>query len=198
MSASRVLLGSVILAHFLLFLSFFLFKDLFWPLFTASLLLLGTLSIKYAKWKAPSIRSILYGIGSGVLLYFLFFIGKTIMLTLFPQSITQLEELYRLVAPERGWHYLSLIFVIIPGEELFWRGLIQDQVKKLNLRYPIILAAILYMSAHIYAGALLLLVAAILAGIVWGYLYRLTSTMTTPILSHLVFDLLLLVIFPLL
>ncbi|MGB8002435.1 MAG: CPBP family intramembrane glutamic endopeptidase [Anaerobacillus sp.] len=198
MSAPRVLLGSVILAHFLLFLSFFLFKDFFWPFFTASLLLLGTLSIRYAKWKAPSIRSISYGIGSGVLLYLIFFIGKTLMLALFPQSITQLEELYQLVAPEQGWHYFSLIFVIIPGEELFWRGLIQDQVVKTKLRYPIILAAILYMSAHIYAGALLLLVAALLAGTVWGYLYRKTSTITTPLLSHLIFDLLLLIIFPLL
>nr|WP_286170655.1 CPBP family intramembrane glutamic endopeptidase [Bacillus sp. NTK071] len=120
------------------------------------------------------------------------------MLYLFPESITQLEELYRLVAPIQGWHYVSLIFVIIPGEELFWRGVVQDHVEKATLRYPVILAALLYMSAHIYAGAFLLLVAAVLAGTVWGYLYKKTSNMTIPIISHLVFDLLLLVFFPLL
>lgn len=194
----RKLLGTIVVAHVLLFLSFFLFKDLFWPLFTTSLLLLGIFSIRNARWKTPSPLHMFYGLGSGILLYLIFYIGKSVMLYLFPESITQLEELYRLVAPIQGWHYVSLIFVIIPGEELFWRGVVQDHVEKATLRYPVILAALLYMSAHIYAGAFLLLVAAVLAGTVWGYLYKKTSNMTIPIISHLVFDLLLLVFFPLL
>lgn len=198
MSPIRKLLGTIVLAHFLLFLSFFLLKDIFWPLFTASLLVLATFSIRNARWRKPSSLQIIYGIGSGILLYLIFYLGKLVMLLLFPESITQLEELYLLVAPKQNWHYVSLILVIIPGEELFWRGAVQEQVEKLPIRYPILVAALLYMSAHIYAGALLLLVAAVFAGTVWGYLYKRTSNMIVPILSHLVFDLLLLVFFPLL
>jgi len=189
---------ALFLSHLLLFLSFYLFSDFFWPLFTVSLLLLGGVSIRQVKWKKPSLSHLIIGILSGVSLYILFFLGKTIMLVLFPQFMTQVNELYTLVAPDNAWHYVSLILIVIPGEELFWRGLVQTELKTLQLKYPILLAALLYMSAHFYAGAFLLLVAAVLAGAVWGYLYDRTRNMVVPLLSHLVFDLFLLVFFPLL
>lgn len=188
----------LLLSHSLLFLSFYLFNDLFWPLFTLSLLLLGGISIRKVKWKKPSPFQLLIGILSGVFLYFVFLLGKTLMLALFPQFITQIEELYTLVAPVKAWHYISLVLIIIPGEELFWRGLVQTELKTRKINYPILIAALLYMSAHLYAGAFLLLVAALLAGSVWGYLYDRSGNMVVPLLSHLIFDLFLLVFFPLL
>ncbi|WP_347549701.1 CPBP family glutamic-type intramembrane protease [Pseudalkalibacillus hwajinpoensis] len=198
MSTAKSLSGAIILAHLLLCLSFFLYSNLFWPFFTVSLLSLGIFSFRSTKWKAPSIKHAVLGVGSGILLYLVFYFGKLIMLAIFPESITQLEDLYGLVAPEIGWHYLSLILIIIPGEELFWRGFVQYHLEKMNVPFPVVLAAIFYMSAHLYAGALLLLVAALLAGSIWGYLYKRTVNLTVPLLSHLVFDLLLLVFFPLL
>ncbi|WP_226657097.1 CPBP family intramembrane glutamic endopeptidase [Pseudalkalibacillus hwajinpoensis] len=198
MLSNKQLYFTLFLSHFLLFLSFFWFKDVFWPLFTISLLLLGGISIRHVKWKKPSFFHLLMGTFSGVFLYFVFLLGKTIMLALFPQFITQVDELYTLVAPDKAWHYVSLILIIIPGEELFWRGLVQTELKKRKIKYPILLAALLYMSAHLYAGAFLLLLAAVLAGFLWGYLYDRTHNMIVPLLSHLVFDLFLLVFFPLL
>jgi uncharacterized protein len=189
---------ALFLSHLLLFLSFYLFSDFFWPLFTVSLLLLGGISIRQVKWEKPSLFHLLIGILSGVFLYFAFFLGKTLMLVLIPQFMTQINELYTLVAPDKAWHYVSLILIIIPGEELFWRGLVQAELKTSQIKYPILLAALLYMSAHLYAGAFLLLIAAVLAGVIWGYLYDRTRNMVVPLLSHLVFDLFLLVFFPLL
>lgn len=198
MSSKNRLIVALVLSHILLFLSFFLLNDIFWPLFTVSLLLLGSFSFSYVKWRKLSFAQLIIGIGSGGLLYLIFYVGKVLMLYMFPQSITQVEALYQLVAPDQTWHYYSLILIIIPGEELFWRGFVQTQLRTIHIKYPILLAALLYMSAHIYAGAFLLLIAAVLAGIVWGYLYNRTENMIVPLLSHLVFDLFLLVFFPLL
>lgn len=198
MRINKQLIGAIAIAHILLFLCFYLFSEVFWLLFTLSLLTLALLSYKSTSWKRVTFNHIVIGFGSGVLLYLVFFIGKQLMLTLFPTMITDLQALYELIAPKENWHYVSLILVIIPAEELFWRGYVQRNLEKSSLRYPVVLAAVLYMSAHLYAGALLLLVAALMAGMVWGYLYKRTGTMTVPLLSHLVFDLLLLVFFPLL
>ena len=198
MLSNKQLYFLLFLSHCLLFLSFYLFKDVFWPLFTLSLLLLGGISIRKVKWKKPSQFHLLIGMLSGVFLYFVFLLGKILMLALFPQFITQVDELYTLVAPVKAWHYISLILIIIPGEELFWRGLVQAELKTRKLKFPILLAALLYMTAHLYAGVFLLLIAAVLAGCVWGYLYDRTHNMIVPLLSHLVFDLFLLVFFPLL
>ncbi|WP_377888613.1 CPBP family intramembrane glutamic endopeptidase [Alkalihalobacillus sp. R86527] len=198
MHTNKRFITTIFIAHLLLFLSFYLFSNVFWPLFTMSLLLLIMLSYQSASWKKITFIQLLIGVGSGLLLYLLFFSGKQLMLLLFPEMITSLQTLYELISPKEKWHYVSLILIIIPGEELFWRGFIQGRLEKANISNAVLLATVLYTSVHIYAGAILLLVAALLAGFTWGYIYRRTNTMTVPILSHLVFDLMLLVFFPLL
>lgn len=199
MLRNRKVIISIIIAHLLLFSSFFLLSDLFfWQAFTLSLFLLILYSYRSASWKKVTYNHVLIGVGSGVLLYLTFYIGKQIMLMLFPDMIASLQSLYNLISPKETWHYISLILIIIPGEELFWRGFVQGKMDKTQSTSSILLATVLYASAHIYAGTFLLIVAALLAGFTWGYLYNRTRTMTVPILSHLVFDLMLLVFFPLL
>ncbi|MCA0985938.1 CPBP family intramembrane glutamic endopeptidase [Guptibacillus algicola] len=198
MLTNKRLLTTILIAHLLLFLSFFVFSNVFWQVFTVSLLLLIILSYRSATWKKITFDQLLIGTLSGLLLYLLFYIGKQFMLILFPEMITSLQSLYDFISPKEKWHYVSLILVIIPGEELFWRGFVQGKLEKASTAFPILLATVLYTSVHIYAGTLLLLAAALLAGFTWGYLYKRTGTITVPILSHLVFDLMLLVFFPLL
>ncbi|MGB8000878.1 MAG: CPBP family glutamic-type intramembrane protease [Anaerobacillus sp.] len=60
------------------------------------------------------------------------------------------------------------------------------------------MATLLYAVAHFYSSAPLLILAAIEEGIAWGWLYEKRGNFWVPLLSHILFDLLVLVIFPLL
>ncbi len=144
------------------------------------------------------IRSLIIGCCSGVALYLIFVVGKVVIIILQLPFINQIQALYETVNPTLWWHYIVLFCVIIPGEELFWRGLIQQRLSYLiKPEQAIFAGAILYASAHIYAGNIVLVLASLIGGIIWGSLYVWKRNMVLLISSHIIFDLFLVILFPL-
>jgi NADH dehydrogenase len=92
---------------------------------------------------------------------------------------------------------VSLTLAVL-SEELFWRGAI---TRMLDARFPkwsaAVLATLIFSIAHIGSGTWLLPVAG--AGIVlpWTLLYVTTGSLMAPIVSHLVFDVLAMLVLPL-
>lgn len=195
----KLLLG-IVIAHLLLYYTFDHTK-VFWYLFTGSMFIL----IAYSIWiedvddELPLGQYLLYGIVSGVILYLLFWFADFLFDTIEIQYlINQVESLYRKFAPDKIWHHIVLILIIIPGEEFFWRGFVLKRLlKRTTMWTSIILSTLLYASVQLYSGALLLVLAALASGLVWGYLYAKKRSLPLVIISHLIFDLLLLVLFPL-
>ncbi|MBT2698440.1 CPBP family intramembrane metalloprotease [Bacillus sp. ISL-40] len=193
----RILIGFII-AHVLLFFSFH-DRAIFWYIFSGSVLVL----IAYSTFQeevddeVSFIQFILLGSISGFLLYFVFRAGIWGMEILQLPIDTSIKNLYNWYAPSLFWHYLALVLVAAPGEELFWRGFIQKRLSKyLNPVVSILSASILYASVHIYSGSFLLVLAAFISGFVWGYLYFLKKSMPLVIVSHIIFDLLIFIILP--
>ncbi|MBV7503933.1 CPBP family intramembrane metalloprotease [Bacillus sp. sid0103] len=195
-----LLLIGLILAHVLLFFSFH-DKAIFWYIFTGSVLVL----IAYAMFQeeevdddASFIHYIFLGAISGLVLYLVFWLGIRGMKILHLPYGTSLKNLYNWFAPTLFWQYLALVLVAAPGEELFWRGFIQKRLnKKFKPGLSIFTASLLYASAHIYSGSFLLVLAAYLSGLFWGYLYLWKKSMPLVIVSHIIFDLMLFIILPL-
>jgi membrane protease YdiL (CAAX protease family) len=192
------LIFSMILAHLLLYFSFH-DKTIFWYIFTGSVLVL----IIYAMLqgdvddKAAFFQYIVIGAVSGGLLYFLFWLGHAGIELLNLPYQTEINRLYHRYAPSEYWHYLALLLVAAPGEELFWRGFVQKRLLKyFGPLTSISLAAILYASVHIYSGAFLLVFSALISGFVWGLLYQWKRSMPLIIVSHIVFDLLIFIFLP--
>ncbi len=142
-------------------------------------------------------KQIAIGIGSGILLYGLFVFGKLLVLMFMPGLFEELESLYGLISPEIWWHTLIVFTIIIPAEEFFWRGYIQNRLAG-SVSFRLGLSVLLYAFAHLASGSILLVLAALIAGFTWGILYEKTKNILVPLLSHLAFDLLLFLIFPLL
>lgn len=192
---------SIILAHLLLFISFVFQPVSFWLSFSISLLILSAYSFVYIKMDIMGawVKNIVIGLLSGIGLYGVFFIGKWLMEMWFPSLMVQLEGLYSVVQPIELWHYIVLFLIVIPGEEFFWRGYV---LKRLTIKYStwaaVVLSVLLYASANLYAGSILLILATLLAGSVWSLIYLYTKNIWAVILSHIIFDLLLLIIFPVL
>jgi membrane protease YdiL (CAAX protease family) len=194
------LLISLCLAYLLLAYSFHL-TETFWPFFSLSMLIMIGLAytqegivIKRISWGAAS-----YGIVSGTFLYIIFALGKLLIVALKLPLLQGLTALYQTVSPRVWWHYLVLFAIIIPGEELFWRGYIQRRLTRvMPPSRGILLSTLLYAAAHLCSGSLLLVIAALVGGVFWGGIYHRTGSIEIAILSHLTFDLLLLVLLPLL
>ena len=188
-----------ILAVLLIGISFIL-NESFWVLFPISMAILIIIAHKSKQSYVNNricISQYLIGILSGVLLYSIFLIAYILIKHTFPMFLPAVHDLYIIVGPKVWWHFV-LLLLIIPGEELFWRGYIQRRVIQMYKRpIGIFVATALYAVAHISSGNAMLVLAALFSGIVWGALYEWKKSITVVILSHFTFNLFLLILYPL-
>ncbi len=93
---------------------------------------------------------------------------------------------------------LVTLVVAVVSEELFWRG---EITRALAARTPkwsaALVGTVIFSAAHLGSGTWLLPGAA--AGIVltWNVLFLITDSLIAPLASHLVFDLLAMLVAPL-
>ena len=145
------------------------------------------------------LRHIVIGIVSAVVLYFVFYFGNILAGYLFPFKNAQVLSVYS--NKSQGSPLMIgtlLLFLIGPGEEIFWRGFIQ---KSLSLRIGEIkgylLATLLYSGVHIATGNFMLIIAALVSGAYWGFIYKKEKSLVPVIISHALWDLTIFVLFPL-
>ncbi len=198
MQQNRIFWFGLSLAFLLLAVSFRSEPSYFWILFPISLALLTVFCWLFER---PSNLNFLshwfIGIMSGFALYLFFAFGQWFVITTELPFIDDLQSLYSRVKPTESIHYLWLFLIIIPGEEWFWRGFIVKRISYKTTSFKAAaLGTLLYAGAHIFTGSLLLVMAALIAGFVWSIIYLKTNNLWAAILSHLIFDLFLLVILP--
>ena len=206
----RLLLCLILLA-ILLFSPMFLLREVgpldFWWWMSANLVILITL----AWWKDLNYRrhlrddlskklthKLLLGVFSAALLYGVFYAGNIISPWILPQAPDQISSIYDFKGDASRVRILLLMLLIIgPGEELFWRGYLQ---RKLMLRtgnlQGFIWATLLYTLVHILTGNVMLILAAATAGIFWGWMYMKYRSVTANMISHLLWDISIFLIWP--
>ncbi|MBS4198754.1 CPBP family intramembrane metalloprotease [Bacillus sp. FJAT-49732] len=188
-----------LLAFFLIYISFES-KQVFWYLYTATMLFLISFAIINEKLddEVSTRQYLSIGILSGVALFLLFAAGDWLISFLPKGFNSQVSKLYTRFSLEWIWHYFVLFLIIIPGEEIFWRGFVLKRLmKKMSIGKAILASAFINAIAFCLTGYLILTIAAFVSGLVWGVLYAWKRSMPLLIVSHLIFDLLLLIIFPL-
>ncbi|MFK8793651.1 CPBP family intramembrane glutamic endopeptidase [Planococcus plakortidis] len=185
-----------------LYLYYLAFENtsIFWYMYTFAILVLMSIAIvNYSVFdELKTWKSLLYGTLFGTLIYAALALGYLIF-DLLPLNVAgPVSAIQALFAPTSIWHYLLLMFVIVPGEELFWRGYIQQQLKKyMKLPLAILSASLLFGFALAFSGFWPSIVAGVLAGITLGILYEWKRSMPLLIITHLVFLILLFIVMPL-
>lgn len=198
MADRRLILG-ILIAHLLLFFTFE-DKDVFWYIFTASMLILISYSIIHEEIEdnASTSSYLSLGVLSGIGLFGLFWLGSSMIEWLNIPFSGQISRLYSRFSPDIFWHYLVLVLILAPGEEIFWRGFVQKRLSNyFGVKITIVLAVLLYASVHLYSGEFILVLAAVIAGFAWSAMYAWKRSLPLVIVSHIVFDLLLFVFLPL-
>jgi len=200
MNKFNVTAASLLLAAILWTLIFLVRPFNFWLMMSLSTLLLMAITILINREKAefhPSSRMLLLGVISGLLLYAFFYVAFQLTRTnpIFNVGIAHVYDL-RSATPNILIAML-LVFPIAPGEEVYWRGLIQRRfMGRIGGNAGFLFAASAYALVHLPTINLPLILTAFIGGLVWGYLYKATGQLQPVIVSHVIFDLLIFVIAP--
>jgi len=145
------------------------------------------------------VRDILIGVFSAVVLYAVFYVGNIVSGYLFPFKDTQVLAVYS----NKSQGNLTLIgslllFLIGPGEEIYWRGFIQTTLSnRFGNNKGYVLSVLLYSMVHITTGNFMLIIAALVCGAYWGWIYKKEQNLVPVIISHALWDLAIFVLFPL-
>lgn len=141
---------------------------------------------------------ILIGLLAAVGLYGVFWIGHFISTHILPFAESQVDSIYQIRSEQNLWIISLLLLLLIgPAEEIFWRGFVQKRLsKKFGLLAGFVIAATIYTLVHIWSFNLMLIGAAAVCGGFWGLLYMATGNLWPCIISHAVWDVIILVIFP--
>jgi membrane protease YdiL (CAAX protease family) len=83
----------------------------------------------------------------------------------------------------------AVLVPVIVGEELVWRGVVQELfVGRLRVVGGVTLAALVYALVQAPLGSPSLVVAAFLCGLVWGALREATGSLVATLVAHLLWD----------
>jgi membrane protease YdiL (CAAX protease family) len=191
---------SLVLAAILWILVFLVRPLEFWLMLSLSTLVLLLVALAANRGKNSvriNGRLVLLGVVSAVLLYLLFYLGfqATKSYPIFSEGVGRVYELRTVPS---YFIALALVFPIGPGEEIYWRGLIQRRLsEKLGSGIGLLAATCAYALIHLPTLDIPLILTAFIGGLVWGYIYERTASLFPVILSHVLFDLLIFVIAPL-
>ena len=130
------------------------------------------------------------GILSALFLYLVFAIGNLFSRNIFSFAGSGIQDVYAFkMGASRLRIAVLMIFIIGPGEELFWRGFLQQRFqKKIGNYLGFLLATGIYTLVHLGSGNVMLVLAAGVCGLFWGYLYLRYGSITLNIVSHTLWD----------
>lgn len=141
-------------------------------------------------WQRPKIsfqpRSLLVGFLSAAALYLIFLLGNKLALRVLPGANAQVGAIYSLgVETNKTLIFLLLFFITGPGEEIFWRGFLQERLMNSWGSFPgYLVTTLLYAGVHVFSWNFVLILAALVAGAFWGLLYLWKRNLLVQITSH--------------
>lgn len=141
-------------------------------------------------WQRPKIsfqlRSVLLGLLSAALLYVIFLLGDKLASYILPGANAQVGGIYSLGAgTSKVVVFLLLFFITSPGEEIFWRGFLQDRLMRIWGNFSgYLIATTIYAGVHVFSWNLVLILAALVAGSFWGFLYLWKRDLLIQITFH--------------
>jgi len=205
----KIVWASIVLAFVLWYIMFVQCPFNFWLMMSISTVLLTVISYLFGRpffrKKDLNWKNLLLGVVSAGVLYAIFWVGNELLIftsKLFPSIFTNRVENINSVYANRGTLSPALVggllfFPIGFGEELFWRGFIQRRfTQRWNAPKALLLTTLLYTCVHIPTGNPVLILAALTVGLFWGALYWYSGGIIPALISHMLWDPMIFVLWP--
>lgn len=175
----------------------------FWIMMTCS----GLTLTLYSTWAEPGwwkdgkfdLQNVVIGVLLAVVLWGVFWVGDRLSSLMFDFARPQVDMIYGMKEGENPWVLTVLmLFIIGPAEEIFWRAYIQKNLsRRWNPNVGFILTTLVYSLVHISKFNFMLIMAAAVAGFVWGLAYRFfPEKLGAIIISHALWDCAVFIWFP--
>ena len=175
----------------------------FWWMMTASACTLSLLATFFGRkwWKDVrfDLSNILLGISIAVALWSVFWIGDKLSQLMFNFARPQVDIIYGMKDGESPLLLtLLMLFLIGPAEEIFWRGYIQKSFSQYwNPNVGMVVTTAIYSLVHAGSCNFMLTMAALVAGLAWGLMYRFfPEKFGAIIISHALWDVAVFIWFP--
>jgi membrane protease YdiL (CAAX protease family) len=142
-------------------------------------------------WPPHSILpDIIIGLASAAVLYGIFWAGKIISEAWFGFAQPNIAAVYDFKGQTPVWLIGLLMGGIIgPGEEILWRGWMQNHLEKHLGLLGMGISVLAYAGVHAASLNVMLILAAGVCGAFWGALYHFRRSLLTNIISHIAWDL---------
>ncbi len=195
---------------FVLWVVMFVLQPLnFWAMLTFSTSLLSAVGFVLGRPLLSSgeftAKNVFVGVVLAALLYAVFYLGN--------QFLMIVSRLFPALLPDRAGNIASvyanlgglsptlvaflLFFPIGFGEEVFWRGFVQRRFRERGgAASAFILTTLLYTAVHVPTGNPVLILAALTCGLFWGGFYWATGRLVPVLVSHMLWDPFIFVIWP--
>jgi membrane protease YdiL (CAAX protease family) len=152
-------------------------------------------------WKDVKLdmTNVIMGVVLAAALWGVFWLGEFFSTMLFDFARPQVDMIYGMKEGENPWVLTALmLFIIGPAEEIFWRAYLQKNLSsRWNPNIGFVVTTILYSIVHLSKFNFMLIMAAMVAGFVWGLAYRLfPEKLGAIILSHALWDCAVFIWFP--
>lgn len=175
----------------------------FWVMMTCS----GAILILYTCWARPlwwkdvklDFSNIALGVGLAAVLWGVFWLGEYLSTLMFDFARPQVDSIYGMKEGENPVTLTLLMLLIIgPAEEIFWRGCLQNRLSaRWNPNIGFVQTTLAYGLVHISKFNFMLIMAAMVAGAVWGLAYRFfPEKLGAIIISHALWDCAVFIWFP--
>ena len=152
----------------------------------------GPLHLGGICWRGRNQRPVITGTTIGLLLGGVFVVGGLIA-----REITPVAELITrvLLFAHHGWYPVIVAITLVNGvaEEVFFRGALYTA---LGRHHPVLISTVLYTCATLATGNPMLGFAAIILGTTCAFERRATGGVLAPVLTHLVWGLIMVLVLP--
>ena len=175
----------------------------FWVMMTCS----GAALTIFTTWARPGwwkevrlkLSDVALGVALAAALWGVFWLGEFFSTLLFEFARGQVDSIYGMKEGENPLMLTLLMLLIIgPAEEIFWRGFIQNRFSaRWNPNIGFIVTTLVYSLVHLSKFNFMLIMAAMVAGLVWGLAYRFfPERLGAIIISHALWDCAVFIWFP--
>lgn len=172
----------------------------FWLIMAINSAILITLAFLWGEIKLRfNIQQIALGILIAAVLWGIFWTGDKLSSLMFNFSRPQVDSIYAMGEGAKKWLVaMQLIALTGPAEEIFWRGFIQQRLTKTKGPFAaMLITLVIYSLIHIWSFNFMLIMAAMVAGAVWGFLYYIKPNwLPALVISHAIWDAAVFVVFP--
>lgn len=175
----------------------------FWIAISLASLVLSIIALSRRKQIISELKinwqAIVAGIFIAAALWGVFWIGDKISSMMFDFEKSQVASIYSMRDGHSKWLIATLLLLIMgPAEEIFWRGYLQKTLQTIiSPNAGFVTSVILYSLAHLWSFNFMLIMAALVAGLVWGAIYRFfPKSLPALIISHSLWDVMVFVVFP--